>query len=114
MGNNKWAKNSNLLSIAIKFSPTGEVVEVKLDEFGTFVRILVYDKGPRISDKFKPHIFNRFSQANITTSSTGTELKRSISNMIYKAHQGRIHLDTKMDLGITFYLELTIKQTIVP
>ena len=114
MGNSKWAKNSNLLSIAIKFSPTGEVVEVKLDEFGTFVRILVYDKGPRISDKFKPHIFNRFSQANITTSSNGTGLERSISNMIVKAQQGRMHFDTKMDLGITFYLELTIKQTIVP
>ena len=104
----------NVLSIAIKFSPTGEVVEVKLDEFGTFVSILVYDKGPRISGKFKPHIFNRFSQVNITTSSTGTGFERSISNMIVKAHQGRIHFDTKMDLGITFYLELTIKQTIVP
>ena len=78
------------------------------------MRILVYDKGPRISDKFKPYIFNRFLQENITTSSTGTGLERSISNMIVKAHRGRIYFDTKMDLGITFYLALTIKQTIVP
>ena len=85
----------NGFSIAIKFSPMGEIVEVKLDEFGTFVSILVYDKGPRISGEFKPHIFNRFSQANITTSSTGTGLERSISNMIVKTHQGRIHFDTK-------------------
>ena len=94
-----WAASDflNARSFVIKFSPTGEDFEVKLGEFGTFMSILVYDKWPRISVKFKLYIFNRFSQVNITTSSTITVLERSIRNIIVIVHQGCTHFDKKMD-----------------
>ena len=102
---------TNVLSNAIKFCLTGEVVGVKLDEFGTFVSISVYDKGPEILDEFKTYIFNKFSQVNIKTNSTGIGFEPSINNTIVETHRGSIHFDTKIDLGITFYVELPIKQT---
>ena len=105
---------TNVLSNAIKFSPEGEVVEIKLVKFETFVSINIYDKGPGISEEFKSHIFNKFSQAKIKTSSTGTGLGLSISKTIVEAHQGRIHFDTKMGFGTTFFVELPIKHTAIP
>ena len=98
----------NVLSNAIKFCLTGEVLGVKLEELGTFVSISVYDKGPGFLDQFKTYIFNKFSQVNIKTNSTLMGLETSISNTIVEAHRWRIHFDTKTDLGTTFYEELPI------
>ena len=76
--------------------------------------ISVYDKGPKILDEFKTYIFYKFSQVNIKTNTTWIGLEPSISNTFVEAHRGSIYFDTKTDLGTTFYLELPIKQRIVP
>jgi signal transduction histidine kinase len=57
----------NLLSNAIKFVAEGGRVEVRLDAWGPHVRLRVTDNGPGISRDFLPHIFDRFRQADSTT-----------------------------------------------
>ena len=61
---------TNLLSNAIKFSPPGEEVIVAVEPRGDMVRISVRDHGPGVPEDFKPHIFEKFAQAD------GTDTRR--------------------------------------
>jgi PAS domain S-box-containing protein len=58
---------TNLLSNAIKFSPTDDEVVVAIESRSEFVRISLRNHGPGIRADFKPHIFERFAQADATT-----------------------------------------------
>jgi CheY-like chemotaxis protein len=57
----------NLLSNAIKFTPGGGLVEIKLKESGSKAEITVSDTGEGIPAEFLPHIFDRFRQADSST-----------------------------------------------
>jgi len=57
----------NLLSNALKFTPEGGRVEVRLGLRGSHARILVSDTGAGISPDFLPYIFERFRQADSTS-----------------------------------------------
>ena len=58
---------TNLLSNAIKFSPPDHEVVVAIENGPEFVRISVRNYGPGIPADFKPHMFERFAQADSTT-----------------------------------------------
>ena len=55
---------TNLLSNAVKFSPRGEEVVVSVEAHRGTVQISVRDHGYGISDEFKPHVFEKFAQAD--------------------------------------------------
>lgn len=55
---------ANHLSNAIKFTPKGGHVEVRLERIGASIEIRVSDTGQGISPEFRPHVFERFSQAD--------------------------------------------------
>jgi PAS domain S-box-containing protein len=57
---------TNLLSNAVKFSPGGGGVEVAVDKADGKVHILVRDHGPGIPEEFRPRIFEKFAQADVT------------------------------------------------
>jgi CheY-like chemotaxis protein len=57
----------NLLSNAVKFTDNGGRVVVKLSQVGSTVRIIVSDTGQGISREFMPYVFDRFRQADSTT-----------------------------------------------
>ena len=71
---------TNLLSNAIKFSPADKEVLISVVSKSDRVRIVVRDHGPGISPAFRPHVFERFAQADGTTTrqSGGTGLGLSI------------------------------------
>jgi CheY-like chemotaxis protein len=58
---------SNLLNNAVKFTPTGGRVGVRLDRDDARARIVVTDTGRGISPEFLPHVFDRFRQSERTT-----------------------------------------------
>ncbi len=82
----------NLLANAVKFTHTGGKIETQLLENSGMVHVIIKDNGKGISEDFLPRIFDRFSQAD--TSSTrgygGLGLGLTISNHIVKMHQGSI------------------------
>ncbi|MDZ8035625.1 ATP-binding protein [Nostoc sp. DedSLP04] len=82
----------NLLSNAVKFTPNGGRVEVHLEQVNSNVQITVSDTGKGISTDFLPYIFERFRQADSTTTraDNGLGLGLAIVHHLVEMHSGRV------------------------
>jgi len=89
----------NLVANAIKFSPPAGVVRVRLERscepFGSHAQIVVSDTGNGIAPDFLPHIFDRFSQADSTSTKrhSGLGLGLAIVRHIIELHGGDVQVD---------------------
>jgi PAS domain S-box-containing protein len=81
---------SNLVSNAIKFSRSGGAVEVALLDEGEWITLRVRDEGEGISSDFLPHVFERFRQADSTSSRRhgGLGLGLAIVRHLVELHGG--------------------------
>lgn len=95
----------NLLSNAVKFTPSGGRVGVVVTRNGSHVRVAITDTGIGIKPDFLPFIFERFRQADgsTTRSHGGLGLGLAIVRHLVELHGGKVevHSDGK-DLGATF------------
>jgi signal transduction histidine kinase len=84
----------NLLSNAIKFTGTGGIVRVKTEPIDGFGRLVVTDSGIGISPEFLPHVFDRFRQADGSTSRQhgGLGLGLAIAHALAKLHGGKLEV----------------------
>ncbi len=103
---------ANLLSNALKFSPTGGTVEVHVAKAGLGVRVEVRDHGPGIPEAFRTRIFQKFSQADSsdTRQKGGTGLGLNISRAIVERMGGSIGFESQLGKGTTFFFELPLWQ----
>ncbi len=109
---------ANLISNAAKFSPEGEQVVLSWRKQLLIidaqpvngVRISVTDKGPGIPEEFQSQIFNRFTQADSTTTrkTGGTGLGLTICKILAKQHGGDISFETEQGKGTVFHLDLPL------
>ena len=104
---------SNLISNAIKFSPTNDVVKINLTADDAIMRVSVTDNGPGIADEFHDKLFEKFTQADSSDSRQkgGTGLGLNITKNIVETHNGVIDFDSKPGEGATFYFELPLLNT---
>lgn len=104
---------SNLLINAIKFTPTGGRIDLKLTYLETTAQIDISDTGSGISADFLPHIFDRWSQAapkNKTNSGLGLGL--SIVRSLVELHGGTITVASSGEgQGSTFTISLPLKNS---
>jgi signal transduction histidine kinase len=103
----------NLLSNAIKFSPENSKVEVKLRASGKKSFIQVTDYGQGIAPEFLPYVFDRFRQADGTTTRKhgGLGLGLSIVKHIVELHGGSVHAESLGDgKGATMTIELPVME----
>jgi signal transduction histidine kinase len=86
----------NLLSNAVKFTPEGGRVEVAAARNGTTVEIRVSDTGIGIEPEFLPLVFDRFRQADTSTTRThaGLGLGLSIARHLVELHGGTISVES--------------------
>jgi signal transduction histidine kinase/CheY-like chemotaxis protein len=93
----------NLLSNAIKFAPVGGHVQVRLFRTGDCCEIVVEDNGPGISPDFIPHMFERFRQADSSTTRThkGLGLGLAIVRSLIELHGGTICASNSEKPGTT-------------
>lgn len=98
---------TNLISNAIKFSPEGGKVEIAVSRDSGHIRITVLDQGPGIPPSFRPHIFQRFAQADGRDNrrSAGTGLGLAISKELTEQMGGQIGFDLDRQQGSCFWLE---------
>jgi signal transduction histidine kinase len=102
---------ANLLSNAIKFTPAGGQVEVTLTSAGSHAVIQVVDTGQGIDAAFLPHIFERFSQADPSTTRRegGIGLGLAIVRALVERHGGSVQADSPgPGLGATFTVRLPV------
>jgi PAS domain S-box-containing protein len=99
---------TNLLSNAAKFSPSGSRVEISLQRTAAGFRVSIVDPGPGIPEEFKPRVFDRFAQADSSTSRQrgGTGLGLAICKIIIDRLGGKIDFVSSPGAGTTFYFEL--------
>ncbi|HKV34933.1 MAG TPA: ATP-binding protein, partial [Pyrinomonadaceae bacterium] len=109
----------NLVSNAIKFTDPGGKVTVTTQTEGCEARLTVTDSGVGISPDFLPHVFDRFRQADGSTSRRhgGLGLGLAIADALAKLHGGR--LDAHSDgvgkgSAFAFHLGLVAAESLVP
>ncbi len=80
----------NLLGNAIKFTPSGGRVELEMASAPDHLRLSVHDSGVGIAPDFLPHVFDRFRQADASTTRRvgGLGLGLSISRQLIDLHGG--------------------------
>ena len=101
----------NLLSNAIKFTPSGGHVSVRLRRANRDAQIEVTDSGAGINEDFLPHIFDRFRQADGTTTRRygGLGLGLSIVRHLVELHGGTVHArSVGENRGTTFTVTLPL------
>ena len=101
----------NLMSNAIKFTPKGGKVQVRLRRVDSQALILVADSGPGISPEFLPHVFERFRQgdASTTRSHVGLGLGLAIVRHLVELHGGTVEASSAGEgQGATFSVQLPL------
>lgn len=101
----------NLLTNAIKFTPKGGQVQVLLQRVNSHVELSVSDTGIGIPPSYLPHVFERFSQreASTTRSYGGLGLGLAICKQLVELHGGTIRAASQGEnLGATFFVDLPL------
>jgi CheY-like chemotaxis protein len=101
----------NLLFNAVKFTPEGGRVEVRLERVDSHAKITVSDTGKGISAEFLPYVFERFRQADSTTAREhgGLGLGLAIVRQLVELHGGTIRAESQGEgHGATFSVDLPL------
>jgi two-component system, OmpR family, phosphate regulon sensor histidine kinase PhoR len=98
----------NILDNAVRFSPLGRQVTVKLEEQNNDYLVSVTDEGIGVSPEYFDHIFERFYRVRNTASRqySGIGLGLFVAKAIVEAHGGHIWLSSNQGVGSTFYFTL--------
>lgn len=101
----------NLIGNAIKFSPEGGTILVRLEQLPNEVKVSVADEGIGLPADQKERIFERFYQIDGSSRRRfgGTGLGLAIVRRIVEAHNGRIWVESELDKGSTFVFTLPQK-----
>jgi PAS domain S-box-containing protein len=106
----------NLVSNAVKFTPKGGRVRVRLGRVESHVEITVSDTGQGISREFLPHVFDRFRQADSSTTRAhgGLGLGLAIVRHLVELHGGTVEAESEGEgQGSTFIVRLPITAAVV-
>jgi len=100
----------NLLDNAIKYTPAGGAVRLKVAADGGSAVLEVVDTGPGIPGPDQPHVFERFYRGDPSRNRNtgGTGLGLSICKAIVDRAGGEIHIDSLPDIGTAVMVILPV------
>lgn len=98
----------NLLGNALKFSPEGKPILIRVQGFDDFVEVDVQDEGPGIPPDARQLVFEPFRQAHTDTKKRGAGLGLPISRGIIEAHGGKLWIQDRPLPGTTMSFKLPV------
>jgi PAS domain S-box-containing protein len=104
----------NLLANAVKFTPNGGEIEISIQRSNTQVQLIVADSGPGVPPDFLPRVFERFSQADgsSTRRHGGLGLGLAIVRHLVEIHGGTVEATNRTDRsGAIFVVSLPISDS---
>ena len=102
---------SNLISNAVKFTPEGGVIDVRMRRVGDQAEVVFSDSGQGIPVEVLPHVFDVFRQADgyTTRMHSGLGLGLSIVKSLVEAHNGTVQVHSAGEgMGSTFVVTLPV------
>jgi len=99
---------TNLISNALRYTPSGGHINLSAESFGPSVQISVSDDGPGIPYEYQSKIFDKFVQVKSDKAVGGSGLGLAICKEIVRAHGGTIWVDSVPGSGSTFTFTLPI------
>ena len=100
---------TNLLSNAVKFTAQDGLIETSVRLAGDRVRLAVRDNGAGIAPEFLPHVFERFTQADTSTTrrAGGLGIGLALVRHLVELHGGEVHAESEgPGRGATFTVDL--------
>ena len=106
----------NLISNAVKYSPKGKSIFVRVREVEGRVRAEVQDEGPGISAEDRKRLFGKFARltARPTAGEHSTGLGLAIVKRLVESMQGEVRCESELGQGATFIVELPVAAGILP
>ena len=101
----------NLLTNALKFSPSGSTVTVRAGRSGDRVVTRVTDQGPGIPEGERGSLFVEFSTTSVKSArgEKSTGLGLAIARKIVEGHEGEIGVESRVGEGSTFWFSLPLR-----
>ena len=102
----KWTIEAvaNIVDNAIKYTPRGGNVTVRVQSYPSLVRIDIADNGPGIPEAEQAKVFLRFYRSETVSDSPGVGIGLYLAREVMRAQNGYIKLSSKIDEGSTFSL----------
>ncbi|GAB2911379.1 HAMP domain-containing sensor histidine kinase [Nonomuraea fastidiosa] len=97
---------ANLLSNAVRFSPSGGTVRVGAGRMGGWLWAAVRDDGPGLREADQQRVFDRFWRGESSRRDRHTGLGLAIVRQIVESHGGRVAVFSRLGQGATFVLWL--------
>jgi signal transduction histidine kinase len=98
----------NIVSNAVKYSPSGRNIWVRALEHGSYMRVEVQDEGPGLSEEDQKRLFGKF--VRLSSQPTGNEhstgLGLSIVKRMVEAMNGEVWCESELGVGATFIVEI--------
>lgn len=105
---------TNLLSNAMKYSPTGSTVQLHVHGQDDEITFRIQDQGIGIPAESLPHLFDTFYRCNNVGRIPGTGLGLSVVKTCVDAHNGQIKIDSQENVGTTVTITLLRGNSIYP
>jgi len=102
-----------LLDNAVKYSPKNTKVTIISGKNDHTITVSIKDEGMGINQKDLPFVFKRFYRADKARSkdkATGYGLGLAIAKKIVEVHNGKISVESKLNQGTVFHIQLPIRQ----
>lgn len=102
----------NLLTNALKYSPSGSIVDITLAEVDGQVEVCVQDYGQGVPDEEKDLLFQSFRKTRVqpTAGESSTGLGLHIVKKIVEGHGGTVRVESEFGEGAAFYFSLPAKR----
>nr|WP_299342613.1 HAMP domain-containing sensor histidine kinase [Allomuricauda sp.] len=98
----------NLMDNALKFTPEGGEVIVKIETEGEHVEVTIQDSGPGIKPENQALIFERYRQTKVGQQKEGSGLGLAIVKKILEIHDAKIKVFSKPEEGTAFSFSLPV------